>query len=111
MFNVSVGFSRAPQIRIFRMAKHDLYHTEVKTALVKDGWTITHDPLTIPGIGTYPFHIDLGAEKLIGAKKGEEKIAVEIKSFVGHSFSNDFHNALGQFMNYIVALKIREPSR
>lgn len=26
------------------MAK-DLFHQSVKTALIKDGWTITHDPL------------------------------------------------------------------
>ncbi|PZU99849.1 MAG: hypothetical protein DCE90_00690 [Pseudanabaena sp.] len=29
------------------MAK-DLFHQSVKTALIKYGWTITHDPLSIP---------------------------------------------------------------
>ncbi len=28
------------------MAK-DIFHQQVKTALIKDGWTVTHDPLTI----------------------------------------------------------------
>ncbi|MGB7441674.1 MAG: element excision factor XisH family protein [Coleofasciculaceae cyanobacterium] len=28
------------------MAK-DLFHQQVKTALIKDGWTITHDPFII----------------------------------------------------------------
>ena len=29
------------------MPAKDIYHDTVKTALIKDGWTITHDPLTI----------------------------------------------------------------
>ena len=29
------------------MPAKDIYHDQVKTALVKDGWTITHDPLLI----------------------------------------------------------------
>jgi len=28
-------------------AQHDIYHDMVVTALLKDGWTITHDPLVI----------------------------------------------------------------
>lgn len=28
------------------MAK-DLYHNAVRNALIKDGWTITHDPLRL----------------------------------------------------------------
>ena len=49
------------------MAK-DIYHNIVKEALIKDGWTITNDPLLLPkeegGLET-----DLGAEKLITAEK------------------------------------------
>ncbi len=93
------------------MSKHDLYHEDVREALIKDGWTITHDPLTIPGLGDSDYHIDLGAERLIGAEKAGEKIAVEIKSFVGKSFVSAFHNALGQFNNYQVALERKEPDR
>ena len=29
------------------MAKRDLYHNHVKHALIKDGWTITHDPFPL----------------------------------------------------------------
>jgi hypothetical protein len=43
------------------MAK-DKYHEQVKTALIKDGWTITHDPYKII-IGRRKGYIDLGAEK------------------------------------------------
>ena len=55
----------------------DKYHYHVREALIKDGWTITDDPYYIitPGL-SYP--VDLGAEKIIGATKGNKKIAVEI---------------------------------
>jgi hypothetical protein len=53
----------------------------------------------------------LGAEKIIGAEKGEEKIAVEIKSFISSSNISEFHTALGQFLNYRLALKDQQPNR
>jgi hypothetical protein len=43
--------------------------------------------------------IDLGAEKILAAERGEEKIAVEIKSFISSSNISEFHTALGQFLN------------
>lgn len=46
-----------------------------------EGWQITHDPLRIK-IGTVEMAIDLGAEQLIAAERANEKIAVEIKSFL-----------------------------
>src|SRR2546430_4279121 len=52
-----------------------------KQALIKDGWTITDDPLSLPW-GSTTLKVDLGAERLIGAEKGTQKIAVEVKSFV-----------------------------
>ncbi len=64
------------------MPARDLYHDTVKNALVKDGWTITHDPLTLEVASTRLF-VDLGAEQVIGAEKGLRKIAVEIKTFRG----------------------------
>ncbi|WP_199339034.1 MULTISPECIES: element excision factor XisH family protein [Nostoc] len=45
-------------------------------------------------------YIDLGAEKLIAAQKGQQKIAVKIKSFVSPSPVTDLENALGQFILY-----------
>ena len=36
---------------------------------------------------------------------------VEIKSFIGLSFATEFHQALGQFNNYLVALEEEEPDR
>lgn len=55
--------------------------------------------------------IDIGAEKLIIAEKGIEKIAVEVKSFLGDSLIYDFHGALGQLLVYKVNLEIQEPER
>ncbi len=55
--------------------------------------------------------IDLGAEKIIAAERGEDKIAVEIKSFIGTSNISEFHTAVGQFMNYRVALEEQQPER
>ena len=91
------------------MAK-DKYHELVREALIKDGWKITDDPLRIQ-IEERTVKIDLGAEKLIAAEKDEQKIAVEIKSFIGHSVVTDFYLALGQFETYRTALLEFEPDR
>ncbi|TVQ56609.1 MAG: fatty-acid oxidation protein subunit alpha [Spirulina sp. DLM2.Bin59] len=83
----------------------DFFHEAVKNALVKAGWTISHDPLSI-SFGGVDMAIDLGAEQLIAAEKGQEAIAVEIKSFLAQSSAiSEFHTALGQFMNYRRALQ------
>lgn len=83
----------------------DFFHPHVRLALEKDGWTITHDPFRIEFEGD-EYEADLGAERLIGAEKGAEKIVVEIKSFLGASMVYQFHDALGKYLNYVVGLKI-----
>ena len=50
-------------------------------------------------------------KRLIAAERDQEKIAVEIKSFIGTSAINDFHTALGQFLNYRIMLEVKEPDR
>ena len=92
------------------MPAKDLYHDNVKNALVKDGWTVTHDPYMM-SLGKKDLYIDLGAEKLFAAEKDERKIAVEVKSFVGRSDVQDLRNALGQFVLYRHALYEKEPDR
>lgn len=81
------------------MSKRDLYHEQVKHALIKDGWTITHDPFALE-IGDRRLEADLAAERLISAEKGVRKIVVEIKSFLGRSAVKDLEQALGQYMLY-----------
>ena len=91
------------------MPAKDIYHDQVKNALIKDGWTITHDPLTLKtGRNLY---VDLGAEKLIAAEKENRKIAVEVKSFVGRSEMRDLEQALGQFVFYQEILAFETPER
>ncbi len=93
------------------MAAKDRFHDVVKIALEKEGWKITHDPLTLKVDPVTDLHIDLGAEMLIGAERESEKIAIEIKSFLGQSAINDFHTAVGQFINYRYALADLDPER
>ncbi len=91
------------------MAK-DKFHGAVKNALIKEGWIITDDPLYL-GFGGVDLYVDLGAEKLIAAQKENQKIAVEIKSFLNYSVISDFHTAVGQVMNYRLILQQKEPER
>jgi hypothetical protein len=92
------------------MAARDLFHDAVKKALQKEEWEITADPLLVKIQGV-KFEIDLAAEKILAAEKLGKKIAVEIKSFLNNSAITDFHLALGQFLNYRLALQIKEPDR
>ena len=92
------------------MAK-DIFHQQVRNALIKDGWNITHDPLTIRISEAIKLQIDLAAETTIAAERDSEKIAVEIKSFIGDSDISSFHTALGQYLNYSQALEEQEPNR
>ena len=91
------------------MAK-DIFHANVRKALEKDGWVITSDPLRIDLDETY-IEIDLAAEMALAAEKNGEKIAVEIKSFLGKSIISDFHLAIGQYLDYVEALDETEPER
>jgi hypothetical protein len=86
------------------MPMDDSIYLPVKNALIKDGWTVTHDPYTA-NFGGVRIFADLAAEKLLAAERGTERIAVEIKSFVGPSPIHDFQEALGQFLLYFSLLK------
>ncbi|MEH1930120.1 XisH family protein [Nostoc sp.] len=90
------------------MAK-DRFHDAVRMALEKEGWSITADPYEI-SVGDVDFEIDLAAE-MLAAERAGEKIAVEIKSFIGRSSVSEFHTALGQFINYQFALEELEAER
>lgn len=92
------------------MSAKDIFHNAVRSLLEKDGWTITDDPLFMR-LGGVSFQIDLGAEKIIAAERGEEKIAVEVKSFVASSLVKEFHLTLGQTLNYRSALRKAHPGR
>jgi hypothetical protein len=88
----------------------DQYREAVRNALVKDGWTITADPLTLR-VGPDRIHIDLAAERLIVAEKGVQRIAVEVKTFTGASLIADLEDALGQYVLYRMALRRTDADR
>ena len=92
------------------VAARDLFHDIVKKALQNEGWTITHDPYALSA-DSFDLAIDLGAEKIIAAQRGETKIAVEIKSFLGPSKITEFYGAMGQFIAYRTALHKQDPQR
>ncbi len=92
------------------MSARDIFHEAVKRALLKDRWHITDDPLELEW-EEVTVKIDLAAERLIAAERENEKIAVEIKSFISPSAISDFHTALGQFLNYRIMLDVNEPER
>jgi hypothetical protein len=92
------------------MPARDVYHDQCRTALIKDGWKITDDPLSVKW-GMKDLHIDLGAEEVLAAEKLGRKIAVEIKSFVGPSEMQDLEQALGQFVLYRAVLEATQPDR
>ena len=92
------------------MPRRDIIHNAVRNALVKDGWIITADPYRI-AYGEEDFYIDLAAQLPLAAERGGQKIAVEIKSFIGRSPVNDLQEALGQYALYLTLLEETEPER
>ena len=92
------------------MPSRDLYHDVVRRSLEKDGWTITDDPLRMRW-GKKDMYVDLAAEKLLIAAKGEQQIAVEIKTFGGPSSVADAQKSLGQYFIYLSVIKRVEPQR
>ncbi|MFM9947854.1 MAG: element excision factor XisH family protein [Saprospiraceae bacterium] len=96
------------------MAK-DFFHDCVRIALEADGWQITHDPYNLTTTRRdgkkVGIPIDLGAERVFAAEKGEEKIAVEVKSFLRASVVNEFHRAMGQYLMYQIGLNGQEIDR
>ncbi|NEO30469.1 MAG: fatty-acid oxidation protein subunit alpha [Symploca sp. SIO3C6] len=93
------------------MPARDYYHDTVKAAIQKDGWTITHDPYRLKLARGKNLFVDLGAQRLIAAEKGLEKIAIEVKSFRSASEIRDLEEALGQFVLYEHILNRYEPDR
>ena len=87
------------EIVAHQMPVRDRYHQNVKNALIKDGWTITDDPLHLK-YGKRDMYVDLGAERLIAAEKQGQRIAIEIKTFASVSDMTDLEQALGQYLAY-----------
>ncbi len=91
------------------MSRRDTYHDVVKYALIREGWTISHDPYFLQS--DPKLLIDLGVQRTIAAEKSREKIAVEIKSFIADSQVTELERAIGQYGIYQELLQIQEPDR
>lgn len=85
----------------------------MRQALIREGWDITDDPYVI-SFGERFLFIDLAAKSrvasetfggFIGARRGDSRIAVEIKDFKGRSAICDLEQAIGQYVLYRLLLK------
>ena len=98
------------------MPAKDTYHDAVRTALVRDGWTITHDPYTIV-FGTDNLFADPGAEKTPNRGAGwtwRRKSPSRSSRSISASGLRDFELALGQFIlfeEFRVAYFVFDPDR
>jgi len=88
----------------------DRIHSTVRNALIKDGWTITHDPFVI-AYAEITLFADMAAERALAIERGERKIVVEVKSFTGLSPIQDLKVMLGQYDLYRGFLEIVAPER
>ncbi|NES22410.1 MAG: fatty-acid oxidation protein subunit alpha [Symploca sp. SIO3E6] len=57
------------------MAANDIFHTVVRTALEKEQWKITDDPLKLE-VGGTKFEIDLGAEQLLSLERYQIRLII-----------------------------------
>jgi XisH protein len=92
------------------MPQRDTYHETVRQTLIRDGWSITHDPYPLQ-YGESRLYVDLAAHGPLAAEKEGRKIAVEIKSFLGASEMADLERAPGQYVLYRFLLSREEPDR
>ena len=96
------------------MPPRDSIHDAVVEALMKDGWAITHDPLSLQ-YGERHVLIDLGAEdwgdSLLSLERAEVQIAIEVKSFLGGSAVGQLEQAVGQYVVYDMLLSEVDPGR
>jgi len=97
------------------MPARDIYHQAVKAALIRDGWTLTHDPYRV-SYGGRDAYVDLAAERehlfsLVAAERDLNHIAVEIKTFGGPSVLADLQQAVGQYVLYRTWMHTTEPGR
>jgi hypothetical protein len=81
------------------MPAKDVYHQQLKNALIKAGWRITRDTYQIK-FREIKLYADLAAKAMFAAEQDRQQIIVEVKSFLGPSRVRDFEAGLGQYILY-----------
>ena len=81
------------------MPTKDIYHSAVRFALIKEGWNILAEDYAL-SYGGDRVYADLAAERTIAAERQNQRILVEVKSFLGRSFLYDLEQAIGQYILY-----------
>ncbi|MFP4222179.1 MAG: XisH family protein [Phormidium sp.] len=89
------------------MPSKDLYHDTVKAALVREGWRILAENYALT-LGGDRLYVDLAAEKPLALERDNEKILVEVKSFLAKSFFFELERAVGQYVIYRDILEERD---
>ena len=69
------------------MARKDFYHNNVREALEKENWLITDDPLDL-STDDVELLADLGAERIIAAERGTEKICYGVNCLIFDPVNN-----------------------
>jgi hypothetical protein len=102
---------------IYAPTRRNSFHHQ--TGYSCEGWEITDDPYVI-SYGERFLFIDLAAKlnasdsiagRVIGAKRGKKRIAIEIKEFRGNSAIADLEQAIGQYVLYQMLLNQVDPER
>ncbi len=86
------------------MPRKDQIHEAVRSALIKEGWTITDDPFRIH-YEDADVYADLRVEKTEAATGIHRALVIEIKSFIDESAIHNLEVALGQYIAYRTFLK------
>jgi len=86
------------------MPARDAIHDAVRNALVKDDWTIIHDPyiLEFEELIVFP---DLAADRSLAAEREDERVVIEAKTFEGRSVVYELEHAVGQYQLYRILLR------
>lgn len=78
------------------MPAKDVFHTAVKNALINSGWELVDENFELKLIED--LHKN-GSEVVMVFEKDNEKIAVLVEQFLSSSRLQDFHFALGRYLN------------
>ncbi|MDM8527735.1 element excision factor XisH family protein [Anaerolineales bacterium HSG24] len=67
------GNKQQRRIRKTINCQQKIYHDNMKNALIKDDWIVTHEQMHLKW-GAKDMYVDLGAEKFMAAEKNGQKI-------------------------------------